>query len=263
MNELTDSTNQVNNPEQAVAEFVGEQFIEWLMNYISHQMRSWPAIIALQTARAKPEKIKKFLLQRFLAAEAFLGGREGDPGFLRFAIANLSESDDPTAESALEILEKERQEELAGHKIERGLVVTFNRELWLRLLKAIGMTVEEIERFEPKEPTRNYIAELSDVYSTSEWQTAVGAFAAHERAIPEEYRAILALLKNNTTLRGKDLEIFTSHIDSDTKYGVNANHILDKIVFDHQTKLLVWEGAQRQLQVRQEFLASLVKYLEG
>lgn len=262
MNELTDSTNPVNNPQQAVAEFVGEQFIEWLMDYISSQIRAWPAIIEIQTARPKPEKIKKFLLQRFLADEAFLGGKEGDPGFLRFAIANLSESDDPSAESALEILEKKRQEESDGQKIERGVKI-FHRELWLRLLKGLGLTPEEIERFEPKEPTRNYIAELSDVYSTSEWQTAVGAFAAHERAIPEEYRAILALLKNNTTLTDKDLEVFTIHLGSDTKYVVNTNHILDKIVFDHPDKLLVWEGVKRQLEIRQEFLASLVKYLEG
>jgi|SRR3989344_849187 len=263
MNELTDTTNTVNNPDQAVAEFVGEQFIEWLMDYVTHQMQSWPAIRTLSTMTARPEKIKKFMLQRFLAAEAFLGEREGDPGFLRFAIANLSESDDPTAESALELLEKKRQEELTGHRIEHGILITAHRELWLRLLRALGLTPEEIERSESKEPTRNYIAELSDVYSTSEWQTAIGAFAAHERAVPEEYRAISALLKKNTSVTDKDLEILTMHIGSDTKYVVNTNHILDKIVYDRETKLLVWEGIRRQLEVRQEFLNGLLKYLEG
>ncbi|MEJ0021596.1 MAG: hypothetical protein WDN47_03350 [Candidatus Doudnabacteria bacterium] len=263
MNELTDNTNTVNNPEQAVAEFVGEQFIEWLMDHIGQQMLVMPEILILKTAKVRPEKIKKFILQRFLAAEAFLGSREGDPGFLRFAIANLSESDDPTAESALEILEQKRLEELAGRKIERGTVTITGRELWLKLLMALGLSSEEIERAEAKEPTRNYIAELSEVYSTSEWQTAVGALAALERAIPEEYRAILTMLQNNTSLNVKDFEIFTVDIGSGTKYKANADHILDKIVFDHETKLLVWEGVKRQMEIRKEFLASLIKYLEG
>jgi hypothetical protein len=262
MNELTDNTNAVNNPEQAVEEFVGERFIEWLMDYISRQIQAWPEIIKLKSAYPRLPKIKKFMLQRFLAQEAFLGSRAGDPGFLRFAIANLSESDDPAAESALEILEQKRQEELAGHKIERGMLFTAGRQRWLKLLQALGLA-EEIERAKAKEATRNYIAELSDVYSNSEWQTAVGAFAALERAIPEEYRAILDLLKNNTPLTGKDLEIFTSQAGQDSNFMVNANHILDKIVFDRATKLLVWEGVKRQLEIQQEFLASLVKYLEG
>lgn len=263
MNELSDNTNPVNNPQQAVAQFVGEQFIEWLMDYITHQTQAWPVMAAIKDASPRPEKIKKFMVQRFLADEAFLGNSGGDPGFLRFAIANLSESDDPVAESALEILEQKRQEELAGHRIARGAVHTMNRELWLRLLQALGLPAEEIERAEPKSATRNYIAELSDVYSASEWQTAVGSFAAHERALPEEYRAILAMLKNNTALTDKDLEILTVYIGSDTKYVVNTSHILDKIVFDYETKLLVWEGVKRQLTVRQDFLNALANYLEG
>jgi hypothetical protein len=263
MNDFTSSTSTVSGPKQAISEFVGEQFIEWLMTYISHAMQSWPQIIAIREASPKPEKIKKFMLQRFLAAEAFLGRAEGDPGFLRFALANLSESNDPTAESALEVLEKKRSDEMMGHKIENGIIHTTHRELWLRLLTGLGLTIEEIDRAEAKEGTRNYIAELSDVYSASEWQTAVGAFAAHERAVPEEYKAIVAMLKSNTNLTEKDLETLTNHIGADTKYVVNTNHILDKIVFDPETKQLVWDGVSRQLEIRQEFLSSLMKYLES
>src|ERR1043166_3678621 len=110
MNEFNTNANVISNPQEAVEQFVGEQFIEWLMEYIPHEMKTWPVIERIQASKPKPEKIKKFMLQRFLAAEAYLGQREGDPGFLRFAIANLSESDDPEAESALQILEEKRHE---------------------------------------------------------------------------------------------------------------------------------------------------------
>lgn len=260
MNEQNDISNQVSNPQQAVAEFVGEQFIEWVMAYIPHQMKTWPAIIKIASGQVKPEKIKKFMLQSFLAAEAFLGTREGDPGFLRFAIANLSESDDPIAESALEIFEKRREEETASYKIEKGVVQTAHRELWLRLLYALGATDEEIERAEPKEPTRNYIAELSDVYSNAEWPMAVGAFAAQERALPEEYAAIYQMLKKHTSLTDKDLEILKLHMGTDASYVISTGHILDKVVFDPESKQLVWDGIKRQLETREEYLNGLLKY---
>ncbi len=240
--------------KQALEELMGEPFIEWLLEFIGHEMQAWPQILAIRSAFSKPEKIKKFMLQAFLADEAFLGHLEGDPGFLRFAIANLSESDDPVAESALEILEKKRQEELEGHKIEHGVLVTAHREHWMKLLKALGTTEEEIERAEPKEATRNYIAELSDLFSASEWQTTVGAFAAYDRAASEEYSAIAIMLKNNFPGTENGL---------DTKYNLSSAHILDKVVFDPETKHLVWQGVTRQLEVRQEFLLSLMKYLEA
>jgi hypothetical protein len=252
MNELTDNINPVNNPEQAVAEFVGEQFIEWLMNYITVEIGKWPAIKLINSIRTKPEKIKKFMLQRFLAAQAFSGERDDSPGFLRFAIANLSESNDPAAESALGILEKKHEEGLAGQ----------NAQLWQRLLLALGAVSEEIQRTEPKEPTRNYTAELSEVYSSSDWQTAMGAFAAYERAVMVEYQAILKLLKNNTGLTDKDLEIIFVFAGSTSDYPANANHVLDKIVFDHETKLLIWGGVRRLLSAQLEFLNGLVRYLE-
>ncbi len=251
MNELTDNTNPVNNPEQAVKEFVGEQFIEWLMNYITDEIGKWPVIHELNSLHTKLEKIKKFMLQRFLAQQAVVGRLDGDPGFLRFAIANLSESDDPTAESALEILEQKRQEEL----------IMPTEQLWYRLLQSLGASIEEIQRVEAKEPTRNYTAELSEIYSSSDWQTAVGAFAAHERAMMVESQAILAMLQHNSKLTHQDLEIISTHADSKGGYTANANHVLDKIVFDHETKLLVWDGVNRQLTARQEFLNGLAKYL--
>ncbi len=250
-------------PNEAIEQFMGEQFIEWAMNHVTDEMKSWPAIQHIASGSFKPEKIKKFMLQRFLAAEAFLGGREGDPGFLRFAIANLSESDDPAAESALEILEKKRLDELEGHKIEKGIIQTAHRELWLRLLKALGVTEEDLNRAEPKEPTRNYIAELSDVYSNAEWQVAAAAFAAHERAVPEEYKALIQMLKKNTQLTEKELEILTVHVGADAKYALGTTHVLDKIVFDPENKQLVWDGFRKQLDVRKEFIEGLSKYLEG
>lgn len=263
MNEISTNINAITNPQEAVDQYVGEQFIEWLMDYIPHQMNSWSIVQKIQQSRdLKPEKIKKLMLQVFLAAEALMGSREGDPGFLRFAIANLSESDDPTAEGALEILEQKRQAELIGHKIERGILQTVRREQWLRLLKALGLTDDEIDRAESKEPTRYYVAELSDVYSNSEWQTAIGAFAGHERALVEQYKALRTMLKNNSALTDKDLEVLADSSESNEKFVGNTSHILDKIVFDREAKELVFEGVKRQLEIRQEFLSGLEKYLE-
>lgn len=254
-------TSPVSNPQQAIEQFVGEQFIEWLMDYVGTTVKNWPALKTIATSTPKIEKIRKFMLQRFLAAEAFLGNSSGDPGFLGFAIANLSESDDPTAEGALTILEKKRGEEETAAGLIRTVHSSAHRELWIRLLKALGVSDEEIKRAEPKEVTRNYVAELSDVYSNSEWQTAAGTFAAHERAVPEEYTAILSMLKNNVQLTEKDYEILTWHAGVDTKYVINTSHILDKIVFDPEDKQLVWVGVEKQLKIREEYLKGLAEYL--
>ncbi len=250
--------------QNALDQFVGEQFIEWLLNYIGAEVNRWPELSAIKAAQPRIEKIKKFMLQRFLAAEAFLGGREGDPGFIGFAIANLSESNDPLAESALEILEKKREEELSGsHKNAVSLPYSAHKELWLKLLRVLGLSDEEINRAEPKGPTRNYVAELSDIYSNSEWQTAVGAFTAHERSLPEEYAALSEMLKRNTKVSDQDMEILHWNKGSDSKHVINTAHTLDKIVFDMENKLLVWEGVTRQLEARREFYARLAKYLEN
>jgi hypothetical protein len=253
----------VTTPDEAIDQFVGEQFIEWLMDYVVQQIHTWPELADIGKIQAKVEKIRKFVLQRYIAAQAFAGGREGEPGFLGFAIANLSEASDPEAESALEILEKKQFEELEGEITSRGIKKDRHQELWIRLLKALGATDEEIARSEPKEWTRNYIAELSDLYSNGEWQEVAGAFAAHERAIPAEYASILALIRQNTNVSESDLEVLTYHSAVDHKYIISTGHILEKIVFDPDNKRLVWQGVTRELQVRKEFLAGLVKHLEN
>ena len=237
----------INNtePKQALEEYTGEQFLEWLHNFVAGEVRSWPELKSMASANPKIEKARKFMLQRFLAAEAFFGGRDGDPGFLGFAAANLSESNDPLAESALENLEKKRQDEAVGAK----------RALWLKLLHALGASDEEIKRSEPKELTRNYIAELSDVYSNSEWQTAMGALVAYERSLPEENLILSEMLGKISGVSGDDLAIL--------KAPQATPHILDKIAFDQENKNLVWEGVQRQLAARHEFYKGLFKYLEG
>ncbi len=255
--------NDIISPDQALEEYMGEQFIEWVDNFIAREMKSWPIMAKISSAKPKTEKIRKFMLQIFLAAEAFTGSREGDPGFLRFAIANLSESDDPQAESALEILEKRRTDELIGHKIEKGIVQTLKREQWIRLLKALELPEEEINRTEPKEPTRNYTAELSDLFSTMEWQTAVGAFAALEHSVAESYKVILELLKNNTSVTEKETEVLTNHISSASTHTTSINHVLDKIVFDREAKDLVWQGVSKELEIQKDFLEGLEKYLEN
>lgn len=235
------------NPEQAIEELVGEQFIEWLRDYVNHNVQALPEIASISSARPKPERLKKFMLQLFLANQAFFGAKEGDPGFLRFAIANLSESSDPTAETALEILEQRRHQELLDHAGYNGG--------WNKLLQALGASGEEIDRTEPKEVTRNLIADLSEIYSNSEWPTAVGAIAGGELITPIVYQAVSTLLKSNTSLTDKELAILNAKTE-------NINHILDKVVFDPQTKGLVWDGVTRQIEAQKDFLSALTKYLE-
>ncbi|HEX5429928.1 MAG TPA: iron-containing redox enzyme family protein [Patescibacteria group bacterium] len=257
-----DSPNEVkpiSTPKDAIAEFVGEQFIEWLMDYVGAQARAFPELETLQKITARPEKVRKFMLQRYIAANAFVG-HEGEPGFLGFAIANLSESDDPEAESALEILEKKLEEEVGGQTKPTGRH-DHHKQLWQKLLHALGATDEEISRAEPKEWTRNYIAELSDLYSNGEWQEVAGAFSAHERAIPEEYSALTAFLRSQTQVSDSDLEVLTWHAGVDFKYVINTGHILEKIVFDPGNKELIWQGVSREFQIRRDFLAGLLQHL--
>jgi hypothetical protein len=257
-NEVSDNVNPITSSDQAIFEFVGEQFVQWLMDFIKRQITHAEILKEIETIQTKPEKIKKFFLQIFLADEAFLGARSGDPGFLRFAIANLSEVADPSAESALEILEKRRHEELLGHSIEQGIIKTEKRQLWLNLLKALGASEEEISEAEPKEPTRNFIAELSDLFSASEWQTTLGGFASYERSQSLEFQALLKLSKNNLSLSDKDLQILNKYIQP---YELNVSPILDKLVFDNESKQLVFEGVKRQLAAILEFLSGIGKYL--
>ena len=162
------------------------------------------------------------------------------------------------AESSLEILEKKRQDELAGHRLENDVIQTATREQWLRFLKALGLSLEEIERAQAKEMTRNYIADLSDVYSNSEWQMALGTMFAQELAESEEFRIYVSALKQNTSLTDHDLEVFTQTHQPQAKF---STHLLDKLVFDPESKALVWEGVRKQLDIRHDFLTALGKYL--
>jgi hypothetical protein len=258
---MENNIRPVATPEEAIAQFVGEQYMEWLLNYLDHEVKTWDSLSAIAQAKPRLEKIKKFMLQRFLAAEAFTGGRDGDPGFLGFAVANLSESSDPLAENALELLESKRKEEVLGTAGAADQSANIHRQLWMRLLKALGIGDDEIKRVEAKEPTRNYISELSDVYSNAEWQTTMAAFAAHEKLIPSEYVAVITMLQNNTQLTASDLEVLTWHSKGDAKYVIEASHILERAVVDEEGKAMVFEGIRRQLDARRDFYEALSKYL--
>lgn len=250
MNELNEQISTVKTPEEAVDQFVGEQFIEWLIDYIRHSVGSWPAIKFLASLEVKPEKIRKLLVQRYLALQA-LSGSEGDPGFLRFAIGNLSESNEPEAESPLEILEK---------KLEESSKPQSYIQSWKNILKLVGTTDEEISRTKPKEFTRTYIAELSDVYSTQEWQTALGAMASQEWSLAFEAPIWGSLIARSLDSSPKDVDSIT--MAGDSKNIIEAGHLLDKIIFDPVNKQLVWNGVNRQLELKKQFLDGLVSYLE-
>jgi hypothetical protein len=251
----------ITTPQEAIAQFVGEQFIEWLMDYLTLEVKSWESLKSISENKPKPERIKKFMLQRFLAAEAFTGGREGDPGFLGFAIANLSESSDPGAEQALELLEHKRDEEMLGGGGSSEPGSNIHRDLWIRLLKGLNISDDEIRHAEAKEATRNYIAELSDIYSNAEWQTTMAAFAAHEKMIPQEYEAIGTMLKNTLQTNEHILEVLTWHAKGDAKYVIEANHILERVAVDQEGKELIFQGVQRQLEARKDYYTAMEKYL--
>jgi hypothetical protein len=258
---MENNIRPVITPEDAMSQFVGEQYMEWLMNYLDHEVKTWASLKAIAEAKPRGEKIKKFMLQRFLAAEAFTGGRDGDPGFLGFAIANLSESSDPLAENALELLESKRKEEISGTGSTTEQSANIHRQLWMKLLKALQASDEEIKRIEAKEPTRNYISELSDVYSNAEWQTTMAAFAAHEKLIPDEYSAVITMLQNNFQLNSEDMEVLTWHSKGDVKYVIEASHILERATVDEEGKAMVFEGVKRQLDARRDFYDALANYL--
>ncbi len=134
MTDLSDQISTIQSPAEAVGQLLGEQFIEWLAEYVRHHVLSWPAVKKLQTMVLAPDKLKKILLQRLLALKAFSGQSEGDPGFLGFAIANLSESDDPQAESALEILENP----------ELGEKIFVSAKSWENFFEALAISPSDI-----------------------------------------------------------------------------------------------------------------------
>src|SRR3989338_11024925 len=92
-------------PEQAIQDFAGSQFVVWLCDSVTSQVQVWPVLKKLADKEPDLPKFRKFLLQVYLSERAMWDGADGEPGFLRFAIANLSESDEPAAEHGLEALQ--------------------------------------------------------------------------------------------------------------------------------------------------------------
>ncbi len=251
---MTDATNltSVHNPEQAIHEFVGGQFISWLAETIRHVVSNWPVMEQIAAAHPPAQQLRKFLTQLFLIQQAMWSERDTDPGFLKFAIANLSESNDPAAESALAVLETKFNPAIGEHL----------KTLWLKLFHSLGLSQEELMRLEPKESTRNYIAELSELYSTAEWQTGVGALVSYWILIGPKFQAIYALARQLENFSEKEFEILKLLANYEPQGLSLAHELLEKLSFDPTTKQLIWEGVIRQLGVEQEFLEHTAKYLE-
>jgi pyrroloquinoline quinone (PQQ) biosynthesis protein C len=251
---MTDATNltSVTNPQQALQEFSGAQFVAWVSDYVSHQVATWPVLAKIVATAPDPQKLRKFLAQVFLAQQAMWSEKDTEPGFLKFAIANLSESDDPSAEPALEILNHKFNAETAA----------LTRNLWLRLFQSLGLAPEELLRLEPKEATRNYISELSEVYSNFEWQTGLGALVAYWLIVPMEFQAISDLSAGLMNTTDKDWEVVKSFTHYQTQAQTLAHELLEKLSFDPDGRQLIWEGVLRQLSAEQEFLDHIGKYLD-
>jgi len=245
-------TTVVSTPSDAVEQFVGDQFIDWLMDFITHEVQNWSEIQQIIDSEYRAEKIKKFMLQKYLEAKALWGGKENDPGFLGFAIANLSEVSDPTAERVLELIEQRNTEEKKG----------LSENLWIKFLKKLGLSQEEIDNTEPKEPTRIYVSALSEVYSSFDWKIAIGAFVAYQRIIMLEAKALLEVLKNNLDFSNSDLEIFRAYSEENKKLVINPRALLAQIVVDKESKEMVMEGVIKQLSARKSYYEKVMKYLE-
>ena len=224
-------------------QLVGEQFVEWLKEHIKHEFSHWPIIQGLSVANLQPQKLRKLMIQWFFVQSAFWGSKEGDPGFLGFAIGNLSESDDPEAETALEILVTRKNQE--------QILQPQQHLFWHQLLLVLGAPEEEIQKTKPKEITRHYIAELSDLYSNAAWQTVAGGLAAYDW-IGNLINQVIIDLSKKAVLNPGSLE---------PKSNMDAGHLLEKTIFDPQNKHLVWLGTKKQLDLHQEFLIGLKKYL--
>jgi hypothetical protein len=251
----------ITTSQQAIDQFVGEQFIEWLASFVLLEMRANSGLVGLKNKAVKIEKLRKFLLQRFLANEAFWGVREGDPGFLSFIIANLSESSDPQAETILEYLEKCQERGLLRDRPGIGTSGRAYSQDWERLLKVLGVAEEDRVKASPKPVTRSFVAELSDIYSDSDWYLAIGALAAQELAESEENRVLYDLVKANAQVLDQDLEFLFNPEEVNSQAMIFVSKILEKIVFDEEIKGLIVQGARRQLDIRKDFFGGLMKYL--
>jgi hypothetical protein len=251
---MNTNVHPVTTPQDAVSQFVGEQFTEWLTEYIEHQVGSWESLGLIARAIPKPDKIKKFMGQRYIVSQVFTGGKDSDPGFLGFAIANLSESPEPMAEHVLDIVQQKRQDELAVNNGSK-------KDVWQKLLRAVGLADEEIKRLEAKDAARNYASELSDLYSNADWQTVLAAFYTHEKCITVEYGPVSEMVKNTLSLPNSDLEILSGKMKNDNKHLIEAKHNLERLAVDEEGKNLIFEGVDRQLTARRDFYDALAKYL--
>ena len=242
------SLTSITTPEQAIREFSGGQFVIWLCEEVTNQVQAWPILRSLAEKEPGPAKFRKFLLQVYLSERAMWDGADGEPGFLRFAIANLSESDEPAAEHGLEAL----QSNFAAEDLSAS---------WARLFESLEMPTADLKRVEPQEITRNYIAELSELYSNSVWQEAVGAFVALQVVAPFKFDAILKLAKG-LGLNEKVLEVLK--VLASRKIGSRqlAYELLEKISFSEPFKELIWQGATKALEAEEEFLNQASHYLE-
>lgn len=238
----------IHSPEQAIREYAGGQFVVWLCDEIVSQTQRWEVLDKLTEKQPTSPQFRKFLLQLFLSERAMWDGPDGEPGFLRFAIANLSESDDPAAEHALEYLQTSLLDE--------GL-----SDYWSRLFEALEMPTADLKRVEPKEITRNYIAELSEVYSNAEWQEAVGSFAAMQVISPFKYEAALKLARG-LGLGERDTEALKTLSGRVNFSRQLAYELLEKISFSEDFKELIWQGVQKTLSTEEEFLSQVSHYLE-
>ncbi len=238
MQDLNDTTENL----------VGEQFVEKLLQSVATESREFLQIPRFDEQPIAPTKLKKFLLQLFLSVRAFWGSN-GDPGFLGFAVANLSEATDPASEVPLEILEAKQQEYLQANPaaVEEGQALLPKLR---KVLQDLGVTAEELKQVEPKEPTRNYVSEMSELYSSSEWQTSLGALVSLEQSLATELELLAGLIKNLAP-------------ENQFVLGINPYQLLEKIGFDQENKNLVTQGVVRQLEVRQEFYRRLNQYLNS
>jgi hypothetical protein len=247
--ETTSNLTTISTPEQAVEELVGDQFVTWLIDYTRHQVGAWEELTALPQTEVTVPKLRRFLLQVFAAERAMWQNSDDSPGFLKFAIANLSECNDPAAEFGLDVLQT-------------NLTIDTWSASWPKLFTALGLNPGDFAKIEPKEATRNYIAELSEVYSTAEWQEAVAAFAAQWMIMPYKFGVIYTLAQRAEGVEVKDLEVLKVLSTQETKSRQLSFELLEKLSFSQATKDMVWQGVSRTLEIEKEFFRSASKYLQ-
>lgn len=248
--ETPSTLTAISTPDQAVTELFGEQFVTWLVDYTRRETEYFTKNLGQGIVEPDLAHFRRFILQTYAAERAMWNTSDDSPGFLKFAIANLSECQEPVAEHVLSVLEANVSADTWA-------------EAWGRLFTALGLTASDFSRIEPKEVTRNYIAELSEVYSTAEWQQATGSFAAQWMVMPHKFQAIYALAQKTPGLTPRDLEVLKMLSSQETKSQQLAFELLEKISFEQESKELVWQGVSRAMEIEKEFFGSVAKYLEA